>query len=64
VARSITPASALASARFFNRFAVGGGTVDHRGFLTPAELRLISEWVDIGAQYYNNPIGLPAGFLN
>lgn len=64
VARSITPSSALGSPRFFNRFAVGGGTVDHRGFLTPAELRLLSEWVDIGAQYYNNPIGLPAGFLN
>ncbi len=23
-------------------------------FLTPGELRLISEWIDIGAQYYNN----------
>jgi hypothetical protein len=64
VPRSITPSSALGSPRFFNRFAVSGGTVDHRGLLTPAELRLLSEWVDIGAQYYNNPIGLPAGFLN
>lgn len=32
-----------------------GGTVDHNAFLTPSELRLISEWVDIGAQYFNNP---------
>ena len=32
-----------------------GGTVNHNGFLTPSELRLISEWVDIGAQYFNNP---------
>ncbi|MEO6079380.1 MAG: hypothetical protein ABIQ86_06360 [Steroidobacteraceae bacterium] len=64
VQHSIIATSALGSPRFFNRFAVAGGTVDHRGFLTPAELRLISEWVDIGAQYYNNPIGLPAAFLN
>ncbi len=64
VGNPITPTNALGSTRFFNRFAVGGGTVDHSGFLTPAELRLLSEWVDIGAQYYNNPIGLPAGFLN
>jgi Hydrazine synthase alpha subunit middle domain/WD40-like Beta Propeller Repeat len=33
--------------------------VDHRGFLTPAELRLISEWLDIGAQYYNDPFVAP-----
>jgi len=30
-------------------------TVDHTGMLTGAELRLITEWLDIGAQYYNNP---------
>ncbi len=30
-------------------------TVDHVGMLSAAELRLISEWLDIGAQYYNNP---------
>ena len=35
------------------------GEVDHRGFLTPAELRLISEWLDIGAQYYNDPFVAP-----
>ena len=38
--------------RFFSRFAPGG---THAGYLTPAELRLVSEWVDIGAQYFNNP---------
>jgi hypothetical protein len=27
----------------------------HAGMLTPGELRLISEWLDIGAQYYNDP---------
>jgi hypothetical protein len=36
------------------------GVVDHRGYLTPAELRLISEWLDIGAQYYNDPFVAPA----
>jgi hypothetical protein len=36
------------------------GVVDHTGFLTTAELRLISEWIDIGAQYYNDPFVAPA----
>ena len=31
----------------------------HIGLLSPAELRLLSEWVDIGAQYYNNPFAAP-----
>jgi Hydrazine synthase alpha subunit middle domain len=35
------------------------GEVDHRGFLTTAELRLIAEWLDIGAQYYNDPFVAP-----
>jgi hypothetical protein len=35
------------------------GTVNHSGFMTGAELRLLSEWVDIGAQYYNNPFAAP-----
>jgi hypothetical protein len=30
-------------------------TVNHAGMLSDAELRLISEWLDVGAQYYNNP---------
>ena len=42
------------SATFLNRFAVGSGST-HAGYLTPAELRLLSEWLDIGAQYFNNP---------
>jgi hypothetical protein len=36
------------------------GNFDHTGLLTPAELRLISEWIDIGAQYYNDPFVAPA----
>ncbi len=35
------------------------GTVNHAGFMTAGELRLLSEWVDIGAQYYNNPFDAP-----
>ncbi len=30
-------------------------TINHQGMLSQAELRLISEWLDIGAQYFNNP---------
>ncbi|TGD75624.1 hypothetical protein E4634_01675 [Mangrovimicrobium sediminis] len=30
-------------------------TIDHVGLLSEAELRLVSEWLDIGAQYFNNP---------
>ncbi len=29
--------------------------LDHSGYLTPSELKLISEWIDLGAQYFNNP---------
>ena len=36
------------------RFAPGSGST-HAGYLSPSELRLISEWLDIGAQYFNNP---------
>ena len=53
---SMTADGAQASTRFFSRFD-GGGT--HAGRLTPAELRLIAEWLDIGAQYYNDPFTAP-----
>jgi hypothetical protein len=42
------------SAQFLGRFATGSGST-HAGYLSPAELRLLSEWLDIGAQYFNNP---------
>lgn len=42
------------STTFLNRFAAGSGST-HAGYMTPAELRLLSEWLDIGAQYFNNP---------
>jgi hypothetical protein len=53
---SMSTAGALASGNFFDRFAAGGS---HAGRLSPAELRLLSEWVDIGAQYYNDPFLAP-----
>jgi hypothetical protein len=53
---SISAGSASASSRFFSIFAAGGS---HAGRLSDAELRLLSEWVDIGAQYYNNPFDAP-----
>ena len=32
-------------------------TVDHRRMLNRAERRLVAEWIDLGAQYYNWPFG-------
>jgi hypothetical protein len=61
---SMVPGNANASCFFLTLEGVQmgcsvTGTVNHAGFLTPAELRLLSEWVDIGAQYYNNPFDAP-----
>ena len=53
---SMRAAGARASATFFSRFDAGGS---HAGWLTPAELRLIAEWLDIGGQYYNDPFMAP-----
>jgi hypothetical protein len=44
---------------FDGSYTPAAPAVDHTGFLTPAELRLISEWIDIGAQYYNDPFVAP-----
>ena len=42
---------------FMNRFEAGQS---HAGFLSSVEMKLISEWLDLGAQYYNNPFDAPA----
>ena len=47
---------ANASLRFFSLFQPGGS---HDGRLSGAELKLISEWIDIGGQYYNDPFAVP-----
>ena len=56
VPASLSAGNARASVRFFSLFAPGGS---HAGRLTPAELRLVSEWADIGAQYFNDPFTAP-----
>jgi hypothetical protein len=43
------------SAQFFSRFAAGSAST-HAGWMNIAELRVVSEWLDIGAQYFNNPL--------
>ena len=52
----MTGAGRLPRRCFFDRFLAGGS---HAGRLTGAELRLVAEWVDIGAQYYNDPFLAP-----
>ncbi|MGH8253505.1 MAG: hypothetical protein ACRES2_05640 [Steroidobacteraceae bacterium] len=59
VSGSIASGSAAGS-RFFRVLSgTPAAPVNHSGYLSPAELRLLSEWVDIGAQYYNNPFAAP-----
>lgn len=66
VARSVIPGNANASL-FFAKFTAGNGMTPHcsdvggvcEPWLSVHELKLISEWVDIGAQYYNNPFDAP-----
>jgi len=55
VSASMSTNGALSS-RFFGPFENGGS---HSNYLSPAELKLIAEWLDIGAQYYNNPFDVP-----
>jgi hypothetical protein len=60
VPASMSSNGAAASARFFNKMSgATAGTVDHRDFMSASELRLLSEWLDIGAQYYNDPFTAP-----
>jgi hypothetical protein len=53
---SMSTSGAFASTGFATVFAPGG---THDGRLDPAELRLIYEWLDIGAQYWNDPFAVP-----
>jgi hypothetical protein len=56
VSPAMSPAGALASSGFISVFTGGGS---HSGWLSPAELRLVYEWLDIGAQYWNDPFEVP-----
>jgi len=57
---TVTPPMNVVSAnfntRFFDLFQPGGS---HAGRLNDTELKLVSEWIDIGGQYYNNPFDVP-----
>src|SRR5690606_29568656 len=55
----MTAAGARASAAFFDTLAGTRGTVNHRDFMSASELRLLAQWLDIGAQYYNDPFQAP-----
>jgi len=62
LAPPLTAGSAIASDVKFLRMFDGtyqDPVLDHTGYLTTAELRLIAEWLDIGAQYYNDPFVAP-----
>jgi Hydrazine synthase alpha subunit middle domain len=50
--------SARGSASFFALFSNAADPA-HFQALSAAEMRLISEWLDIGAQYYNDPFAVP-----
>jgi len=49
-------AGSASAGRFLGKFDTGG---THDGYLSDAEKRLIAEWLDIGAQYYNDPFLAP-----
>jgi hypothetical protein len=62
--RTVSPSLIARNARgsrFFSKFTTTTGSHATAGvpWLTAGELRLISEWVDIGAQYYNDPFKAP-----
>ncbi|RLA05423.1 MAG: hypothetical protein DRQ47_01215 [Gammaproteobacteria bacterium] len=56
VSPALRVTGALASPRLFDLLQPAG---THFGWLSGAEIKLIAEWLDIGAQYYNNPFDVP-----
>jgi len=56
VAPSMSVGGGANSQRFLSLFNQGAS---HEQRLSPAELRLITEWLDLGAQYYNDPFAVP-----
>ncbi|MDH3337828.1 MAG: hypothetical protein OER22_10095 [Gammaproteobacteria bacterium] len=57
IASPASVAGARASDDFFDRFEDSANS--HYNMLSSAERRLIAEWLDVGAQYYNNPFDVP-----
>jgi hypothetical protein len=62
LAAPMVAGDAAVSNAFFRMFdgSYKDPVLDHTGFLTIGELRLISEWLDIGGQFYNDPFVAPA----
>jgi hypothetical protein len=56
VTNTMSVNGAASSNGFFQVFNLGNS---HNGWLTPVELKLIAEWLDIGGQYYNDPFVAP-----
>jgi len=54
IVQTFPPSMAAGNSRGSRFFTVMNNTT-HAGMLSTAELRLLSEWLDIGAQYYNDP---------
>lgn len=52
----VSRGGANTSTAFFNHFSVAGGT--HYNLLNEHERKLVSEWLDLNANYYNNPFDL------
>jgi hypothetical protein len=61
LAPPMTAGSAAGSTTFLRMFdgSFHDPVLDHTGYLSPAELRLIVEWLDIGGQFYNDPFVAP-----
>ena len=61
LAPPMSAGSAAGSTTFFRMFdgSFHDPVLDHTGYLSPAELRLIAEWLDIGAQFFNDPFVAP-----
>ncbi|WP_158971393.1 hypothetical protein [Paraglaciecola sp. L3A3] len=57
VNNTVSTNGARSSSRFFAPFAANAS---HQNWLSPVELKLLAEWMDIGAQNYNNPFDFPA----
>ncbi len=54
----------LESSRVLSTVVSDPEYVDHSGFMNDHELRLISEWLDIGGQYFNNPFDDDCASMN
>jgi hypothetical protein len=54
----------MSSAQARGIFPTPTGTVDHSTLLNAAEMRLVTEWIDLGGKYYNNPFDSMSNVLS